>query len=406
MLGTAIAILDVNAEACARMTIADYASSTLDLSALPPFAFSPKGPKYLSRMACCIKCSQPIHERRGQRNHIYLGDEGPYCRTCADAHVLPVQGPMVPPTISAPRPKGKKRLLSQDEENWLNLKPKFEAPVEPKLVAPHGTTKPFVPESFARREAEYAWLIATQSQDLPSLAQEFRANGLTAFSLSSSPSDENDDEMSGDNIAEPVERTGFVAGERPKADPQVEHDARRYGTPPLLDPETMAALVRRIEWEKTVVYSSQSTRIYAATTEDGRRTLRCNDRRWTKDDLVAYAAPMKDLLADRDMADVENARARANHFGKLVWSLMTPAQQAAWRERSHEVRNYLDIADDNRARESWDIPRREVFVEDDLVDASTLSNGGPQELGLHVLTEDDSVAAYEPTDSELWPLSA
>lgn len=297
----------------------------------------------------------------------YHAERGPYCQ---------------------PRPKrpaGVKRTLNADEENWLNLKPKFEAPVEPKLVAPHGTTKPFVPESFARREAEYAWLIATQGQELASLPQEFAANGLSAFSLSSSPDGENDDDsLEAANLAE--KHLGFVP-----YDP---------------DPETVAALVRRIEWEKTVVYSSQSTRIYAATTEDGRRTLRCNDRRWTKDDLVAYAAPMKDLLADRDMADVENARARANHFGKLVWSLMTPAEQTAWRERSPEARAYLDVADDNLARETWDIPRREVFVEDDLVDASTLSNGGPQELGLHVLTEDDSVAAYEPTDSELWPLSA
>jgi hypothetical protein len=294
-----------------------------------------------------------------------------------------VAGPRLRCPLRYRRPAGTKRVLSQDEENWLNLKPKFSAPVEPELKAPHGTAKPFVPESFAKREAEYAWLVATQNFELPSLAQEFKANGLDAFSLSSSPEGEDDDEMTSANLAE--KHLGFVP-----YDP---------------DPETVAALMRRIAWEKTVVYSSQAVRIYAASTEDGRRTLRCNDKRWTKDDVLAYAQRMRDILGERDIADVENARDRAAHYRALVWSLMSPAEQASWRYRDPAARAYLDCSDDNVARESWDIPHREVIVGDDFVDPTTLADGGPQELGLHTLDEDGAVA-YEPTEFDLWPLSA
>jgi hypothetical protein len=48
----------------------------------PEFSFSPRE-RWLSRTAICARCDMRIHEAKGEANHTYFGDHGPYCPACA-----------------------------------------------------------------------------------------------------------------------------------------------------------------------------------------------------------------------------------------------------------------------------------------------------------------------------------
>lgn len=279
------------------------------------------------------------------------------------------------------RPKrepGEKRALGKAEEGWLNLKTFFQTPIEQDgLLAPHGTTKPYAPPPGLARSAEIWELARTQHLELSSMTAEFRANGLTAISLSSSPMGRDDDEMEAANLAQKHLRV-------------VPFDP---------DPETLAPLMRRIEWEQYILACGSSTRIYAKVKDDGSMTLACNNRTWTTDQLKAYGKRIKRLVAGRDGWTLANDRAKVEHYGKPVWSSMTPEKQLAWLERDRRARAYLDFGDDNQERLTW-------------ADAEEPVNGGPQELGLHTLDidlEEDGdfqySVLYEPTEYEFWPLA-
>lgn len=277
------------------------------------------------------------------------------------------------------RVKAAKRQISKTEEGWLNLKPYFETPVTQEgLVQPHGSTKAYSPPPGLARSAEIWELARTQHLELASMAAEFRANGLTAISLSSSPAGENDDDLTAANLAQSHLK-------------MVPYDP---------DPETIAPLMRRIDWERYILGCSVPTRIYAKVKPDGSLALACENRTWTTEQLAAYAPKIRELIAGRTGAEIANDRERAYYYRSAVWASMTPDQQIAWHEKNPEAKAYLDFADDNRERETWFAP--EVVT----------NGGGPQELNLHSLDVDleedgnfQMVVLTEPSEFEFWPLS-
>lgn len=258
-----------------------------------------------------------------------------------------------------------------------------------ELLTPHGFSAPLHAQTFKSKPEELTWLIESQMQELAPLAQEFSANGLSAISLSSSSPSGNDDDLDAANLAE-------------------KHLGRVPYDP---DPVELADRRRQYEWEQYILACGQSARIYVRrSAETGQPVLATNDRRLRGEALAAFAPKVKAMMGDRSLDDIENARAHAEHYQKVVLASMTPREQMAWAtKRSLRVQDYLEPADTNRDRDSWPLEEEQP-------------KGGPAELGLHWLDTDldydfgiesdldhegrQYAVLYEPSESELWPVEA
>ncbi len=298
----------------------------------------------------------------------------------------PFQGPIAPPSITNPRKLHAKRVLSEADQAHHDLLPyakRFTHPVNTNRRPPIGTTVPLEGLGhFLARAEEIQAIARTQFLELPTAQQE-----LGAISLSSSSGDDDDD--------------GIEVG-----DDLIERHASRYGTAYVM-PEQ--ALLDRIEWEHFVLACSSSVSIAwrkSATSPTG-RTLKTNDKRITVDHLTAIAPRMLDILGDRCIDDIEDARDRASYYKRLDWSLMTPDQQDAWTLRSAPVQAYLDPEKGSPIIDDWGDTLDVIALRDeDTIGAFVTATppparpaSGPQELGLHDTFR--GVATYEPSETQL-----
>jgi hypothetical protein len=161
-----------------------------------------------------------------------------------------------------PRPKRTlhdKAELGPIEENWRNLRTYFKTEVKKSgFVAPMSALEG-IEHFIARvetlnrlvdqqaRDAETHRVLVEQDKELPTIVDEFRANGFRAISLSSSPSDDDIEEA---NIA--AKHLGHVAP--------------AFG-PDKLALDEVAPVLRRIEWERYMLACSLP--IKAIVTVDG-----------------------------------------------------------------------------------------------------------------------------------------
>ncbi len=297
-------------------------------------------------------------------------------------------GPIPSHPSLAPKPERKRRLLGEAAQAHHDFKPFFKHEVQTRTRAPMGTTKPYLPESFVTREAEYNFLVSTQFLELPTAQQE-----LGAISLSSSRDDDDDDAL-------------FEV----RAD-LTEHNACRYGTAYEYNPATpeYSAMAQRIEWEQYILACGQANKVFAKKNAEGQRVLSATDVRIRGDALLAFKDKVLGLVGDRTLDELENDRARARYFKKIVWAQMTPAEQMAWMQRTPDVQAYLDpigntptieLWDGNLVRELHEDPdTKDAFITDDPLPAPPAS--GPQELGLHNIHPKRQTADYEPSDGRL-----
>jgi hypothetical protein len=262
------------------------------------------------------------------------------------------------------------------------LTTKFPQPIagEGELLTPYGTSKPLgVLGTFYDRATELNALMGTQFQELPTLAAEFAANGLTAISLSSSSED---DDMDAANIAE--------------------SHLRR--TPYTMDPVTVAPLLRRIEWEKYIFACGPNTFVAAIQDKNnpGKMVINTTDKKMSVERLATYVPKMKEMIGERTYEELENDRIRSWYYGKeLVWSLMTPDERDAWKRKNPGTLMYLRSAS-HIFHDAW-------WAEDHEEKRATQQ--GPVELGLHNLGSDAPDLPWfpdpyevlsEPTPFELW----
>lgn len=289
---------------------------------LPEFTFSP-------RKTCAIP----------PRNHLVHRDPPP-------------QGPIPPPMTTNPRRTHAKRALSPAEEGWLNYRTLFNRPITEHTKAPVGTAKPFLPESFVKREAEYAFLVATQNLDLPTINQELAATGITAFSLSSSS---NDDDFDIDEDT-------------------IERNACRYGT--AYTTSELTPIINRIEWEKFTYRCSKVQKIFLKITDEGQFDITSDDTAIQPAELARYAKRLFALLEGRTPEELQNDRARVHHYGVLGSILygVTTGEQ---------------------------IPEQSM---DNLADPAPQANDGPKEIGFHEVDEPEELNENEPTENVLWPI--
>lgn len=360
------------------MTVGDYASVPLDLSHLPEFQISPRS-----------AWAEPMAGARRYGPH--LGE-------------LPAE----PITFTAQMrsaPKGTRRTLSEADQAHHDGKPyakRFPHPVNLDRKPPVGTTKPLEGLGhFLDRIEEIAAIAATQNLELPTAQQE-----LGAISLSSSFSDDDDDD-SFEVDSELVER-----------------HATRYGTAYTV-PEQ--GLLDRIEWEDFVLRCSTTVKIFVKVKDDGSTTVSSNDARVKGEMLAPFVPKLRALLGDRSIDDLVADRDRASYYKRLVWSLLTPKQQAAWTRRSPAVQAYLNPEQGSPRLDDWQPDYLghdllgSVLVEDPDEDEALVTAAppapapvsGPQELGLHeTYYRDDrggrtpgTVESYEPSEAALtaWP---
>lgn len=361
---------------------------------LPEFAFSPKVKTY-PRQTLCTGCNLPIHEKPGETNHWYFGDHGVYCPSCAQRIIIyltrnePVQwapkrtnprwreihfiagyGPSRP--ISLRHTWGAKVTgLSKDERIWRSGRTVWDAEPIEHNKPPKGRVHPLEGLGrFLNRMAEIDALAATscckahldplyastehsnEPWEIPTVAEELAQNGVSSISLSSSWEGSEDDGTMDEVIAT--------------------SDGAEYATMDL------AALTRRIEWERQVKGSSLPRKAALAIDEKtGKISVTAKSHDLDNDTLLAMAKRLKTALAGRDAATLQNDRDRVEYYGKIGSCLYGVYSG------SHEPEQTTD----NLGAEDYEEDER---------------NGGPQELGLHSLAH--YTVSYEPRPDELWPM--
>ena len=362
---TALRIVSESDEACRRMTVADYAPAKLDNSHLPEFSFTkPKGRRIARRWAG--EQPEPI-----------------------TAYI----GPLPPPMITRPRaiPRVKVRTKDKDgvthekiitgdhprrkldsrEEAWLNLRPLTleKRPIKiTGFVAPINALEGM--DKFLARVEAIARITDQQERDrashrvrieqdkeLPEIVDEFRANGFRAISLSSSALNDDDDDLEAANYAE----------------------KNLHVVPYLLDPVTIAPLLRRIEWEREDSLNGPTVGIRVDTTgpQPEGVDLHDYDKNYISDE---EASEMLDKLLAAMRAEgfetpLSQRRARAEYYG-AIGSLTYGVKRAPqFPELTEQSMDELGIED------MW---------------KPDISNEGEKELGLHGGADD------EPTVDVTW----
>lgn len=261
---------------------------------------------------------------------------------------------MVPPTISNPRKLHAKREVGPIEEGWINLQPFFKTPIKQEgFVAPLGSLQD-IEHLLARieaikrladqqtRDAAIARVLIEQDKELPSIVDEFRANGFKAISLSSSSLDSDDDDLEAANYS--AKNLGYV--------------------PYNPDPETIAPLTRRIEWERFALECGQTQKVWLVTKDDGTVTA-AGDPGSDPQTVRTLGRRLRSVALDTNDLPLEMRRARAEYYHAIGSCLYGKWKGAQWPEQSLDE---LGAEDQNKPDEV---------------------KQGPQELGLHNLSQDD-----------------
>lgn len=259
------------------------------------------------------------------------------------------------------------------EEGWRKLEPQIPGKISVHTKAPIGTMGSHPLTGFLNRIAEINAIAATQHVDLElsTVNQELAATGLASYSLSSSPID---DDGRGD-----IADTGSVGTEYTVVDPNI---------------------VRRIEWERYVkgcsiprkAYLSSSTEILPDGTKKGHWSIYSKSYDVGTDLLREMAKRLKSAIGERTPADLDNDRARAEHYG------VGSGTYGVWTGEQVEL----------QSMDSDQTPTKVVLVlDEDEPDALVTESvpvedrdGGPVELGLHVLTV--TGPRFEPSESFYW----
>jgi hypothetical protein len=268
-------------------------------------------------------------------------------------------GPPVPPMISNPRTLHPKYQVPAIEEGWRNLQPFFKTPIKQTgFVQPLNSLKGM--DHFLsriqtlnrmihqqERDALTSLILIEQDKELATIADEFKANGFKAISLSSS---QEDDDLPAANFAE---------------------SHMRY-VPYKYDPETLAPLLRRIDWERYALACGQPQRVWLTAKADGTITATTDNKVLTPDEIRALARKIKDACNFQDAREMKNSRARAVHYGVVGSILYGKRKGAQWPEQSMDILGAEDMELKRRAGNS------------------------PQGIGFHELPSDDELEPVSP----------
>lgn len=240
-------------------------------------------------------------------------------------------GPMVPPTIGRQNHLGPK---GNADPVWVrDFTTKFSRVPEPDapLVTPYGAAKviaDFVNRVETDPAAELAFLIETQDQELATTRAEMAANGIASSAL------ERTDE---DNTA---------AVEVAQSDSTTTH----YSP----DPAFIAAMSRRIEWERYIYACGPVTRVSFALTQSGELGITYDGpHRRVAETVLAEKRAMKARWLERfgslpEPTVLRDGQAFAAHYGKPVLALMTAKELAA-----HRASKKNGVEDIDPGRESF-----------------------------------------------------
>jgi hypothetical protein len=276
--------------------------------------------------------------------------------------------------------KTQKQERDSREVQWNDLRPtstKHKELATTSFVAPLGSLKGI--DHLEGRIAEIQRLVDAQARDaainrvlieesneLPSIVDEFRANGFKAVSLSSSLRKENDD----DDAEVSEQRLGHVAMAHITADGDV------------LDVEEMAARQRRIEWEREQSLCSPVVIVGLIPDENSTNGLGATVQqdwmmRFIKvETMQKMGKRAKDACPHKSWDEVQHARALASYYG------VGSGRLGVWTGPQYPEQSLDELG------------------AEDLMKPET--NGqGEQELGLHGGTEDSPVAEERP-DGSLW----
>lgn len=321
------------------------------------------------------------------------------------AQPQPILGPMPAPTITNPRVidgipvlpikwGDRCRLISQQEKDWRDLKPneKFKPVSQHGFVLPISRVKPWLPDSFAVREAEYEWLVKTQDivemdpdgntaldkDGLPIILRTndiffeqdvFHTNNIQHLNLSSSYED--DDETHGERIlVQPEPDHDYIDVEAHALSPE-HHDTRRYGAVFTygqgLTAEDAAPLMRRIDWERWVAKHGQVDAVRLTAQGDNVFPV----SRWPMDKAILQELGQRiyEALGSPSVEAIATMERERFHYGFTGSFLYGITKGEAEPEQPQED-NLLLLA-------------QELEQEDEVLQ-------GPQELGLHNFTDDEN----------------
>lgn len=228
------------------------------------------------------------------------------------------RGPSLPIHINQAQPTATRlrEPAGKADPIWdTEFAPKFATPVKPRLLQPMGTAPTL--EGLGRffdRVAEISAIARTQHLELPTLREELAANGISTV-----PDDE------------AIEWETLGARHMPAQESDIE--------PTWRDPETTAALARRIEWEK-YTFACGPVTTARLTTKDGALAIqqvgvRTPDPQFLRQMLQRFVQAYDVLPTTEELDDM---RAAARYYdNKPVLAAMPDDLFAAWKSRDKSL---------------------------------------------------------------------
>lgn len=281
-----------------------------------------------------------------------------------------IEGPMAPPMITNPRRLHEPRKVSKVEAGHRSNEPFFKTPIKQTgFVAPINSlegmdhflgrvaeierlTKAQKRESAAQ---ELGRMLVEQEKELPSLVDEFKANGFQAVSLDAPSTMNSDGSVSSRHEAmasASVKSTPYGYGLKGWTEPD-EYGTRR---PIYYDLAEVAPILRRIEWEQFALACGLPMKVALKQKPSGGITAFSDDKRL---DPLTVAEMGKKIAKATPLDEFINNRERAAHYG-VVGSI-----------------TYGVLKGFHYPEQSMD----ELGIEDMLKPDEFTQ--GPQELGLH-----------------------
>lgn len=371
------------------------------LPELPEFYITPKV-TYLSRHAMCVECRKAIHEAPGETNHWYFEDNGPFCPNCALVIEMRTvraeakhecwrveQGWTQPITIidisperslagmHATRPKRDKTILSPIEEGWRNLEIHYKkTPIKnvtefKKPLKSLDGIERFIKrvqyimelEDQQKRDAATNRVLIEQQLELPDTRDILHSNGLAGSSMSSSE-DDDDSMWEVNNIEKRYHRVATEYNVRgheeivgPDGRPVIIETNRK------VDIIEMAAIMRRIEWERFALACGPALRVGLVLNEDGTYGATPDENTKgviTVEEIKDLGQKIKAAVESLGHKEIMVNRANAYHFG-YVGSIL------------HGV----------RTGPQYEEQTMDALGAEDLMEPE--GDGAPVELGIHTM---------------------
>lgn len=286
------------------------------------------------------------------------------------------------------RPKREATPIDSREQSWRDLKPLSieRAPIKRDgFVAPLGALKGiehFIArvETIKRltdqqeRDAATSRVLVEQDMEMATIIDEFRANGFSAVSLSSSSLDDDDDELEAANIAEAhLKMVPYAYGIKGYTEPD------EFGTqrPIYRSAEEAAPLMRRVQYEREQAASGPALAVGLILNEDG-SVGATTQQPWMAKTLgpTGIKELGQKIKAVTRLDGLDERRARVAYYkavGSLLYGVAT----------------------------GWTPPEQsmdDLGIED--MEKQDEAKSGPQEIGLHTLTS-DYPEEYGPTTAVL-----